>query len=266
MPIGPFESEVLHTLASQRNPDSYIGGATVLHQSPDSPRTSADIDVFHDTVDAVQRAVTSDTQTLQGAGYRVEVTSQQESFCRAIVTKGGLATKLEWVQDSAFRFFPVEPDVEMGWRLNFWDAATNKILAFGSREKLRDWVDVMYLHNRHLPLGALVWAAAGKDAGITPELLLDSAKRFSQFPIHDADWNRLQMSPPGDHVRFKQQFLQAVSSAEILIAKLPPAEMGCFYLGQDGKPVCPNPDHSSFHQLTRHFGSIKGAWPRIVAS
>ena len=32
MPLGPFESEVLHLLAGNRNPDSYVGGATVLHQ------------------------------------------------------------------------------------------------------------------------------------------------------------------------------------------------------------------------------------------
>ena len=48
MPLGPFESEVLRLLACNRNPDSYVGGATVLHQMPDSPRASADIDVFHD--------------------------------------------------------------------------------------------------------------------------------------------------------------------------------------------------------------------------
>ena len=63
MPIGPFESEVLRLLARNRNPDSYVGGATVLHQASDSPRASADIDVFHDTApaahDAAARATTS---------------------------------------------------------------------------------------------------------------------------------------------------------------------------------------------------------------
>jgi hypothetical protein len=48
MPLGPFEREVLRLLATNRNPDSYVGGATVLHQTPDSPRSSEDIDLFHD--------------------------------------------------------------------------------------------------------------------------------------------------------------------------------------------------------------------------
>jgi hypothetical protein len=71
MPIGPFESEVLRLLASNRNPDSYVGGATVLHQAPDSSRASADIDVFHDTAPAVHDAAARDTETLQAAGYEV---------------------------------------------------------------------------------------------------------------------------------------------------------------------------------------------------
>jgi hypothetical protein len=152
MPIGPFESEVLRLLASNRNPDSYVGGATVLHQAPDSPRASADIDVFHDTTPAVHDAAARDTETLQTAGCEVRIVSRQESFCRGIVSKGPLVTKLEWVQDSAFRFFPVEPDVQMG----------------------------------------------------------------------------------------------------------------CFYLDRAGKPVCPDPAAPDFPKLTRHYGSVKGAWPRIV--
>ena len=46
MPLGPFEAAVLRLLAGNRNPDSFVGGATVLHQSPLSPRTSQDVDVF----------------------------------------------------------------------------------------------------------------------------------------------------------------------------------------------------------------------------
>ena len=50
------------------------------------------------------------------------------------------------------------------------------------------------------------------------------------------------------------------------IAKLPPADAGCLFLNAQGKPVCPNPDSPEFSKLTRHFGSVKGAWPRIVDS
>ncbi|GDY21529.1 hypothetical protein LBMAG56_28760 [Verrucomicrobiota bacterium] len=264
MPLGPFESEVLRLLAGNRNPDSYVGGATVLHQAPDSPRASADIDVFHDTAPAVHDAATRDTATLQAAGYDVRIVSRQECFCRAIVTQGPATTKLEWVQDSAFRFFPVESDPQLGWRLHFWDVATNKILAFCGREKLRDWLDVIYLHERHLCLGALVWAAAAKDPGLTPEFLLDAAKRFVRFPFDLREWSAVGVAPPPDLGHFKRRFLTLVDEAAALVAKLPPLEMGCLYLDASGKPVCPDPSSPEFPKLTRHFGSVKGAWPRIV--
>jgi hypothetical protein len=54
--------------------------------------------------------------------------------------------EFERVYDSSFRFFPVEPDPALGWRLNFWDAATNKTLALFGRHEFRDYLDVLYLH------------------------------------------------------------------------------------------------------------------------
>jgi hypothetical protein len=36
------------------------------------------------------------------------------------------------------------------------------------------------------------------------------------------------------------------------------------YLDATGKPVCPDPASPEFPKLTRHYGSVKGAWPHIV--
>jgi hypothetical protein len=58
---------------------------------------------------------TRDTETLLAAGDEVRIVTRQESFCRGIVSQGKLVTKLEWVQDSTFRFVPVEPDEQLGW-------------------------------------------------------------------------------------------------------------------------------------------------------
>ena len=40
MPLGPLEQEVLRVLASNRNPDSFVGGTTVLNQSAGTSRSS----------------------------------------------------------------------------------------------------------------------------------------------------------------------------------------------------------------------------------
>lgn len=264
MPLGEFEREVLRLIARNRNPDSFIAGATVLHQSPTSPRASRDVDVFHDTIESLARSVEVDTALLRAEGYEVELGREQETFRRALVRGAGRGTKLEWVFDSAFRFFPIEPDDDLGWRLNFWDAATNKTLALFGRHEFRDFVDVHYLHHHHLHFGALVWAASGKDGGLTPQMILEWTKRQAFYTPEQV--KEVQATKPVDLVQMRRDWLGMVTEAEALLEKLPPAEMGCLYLDATGKPVCPDPASPEFAKLTRHYGSIKGAWPRIVES
>ena len=63
----------------------------------------------------------------------------------------------------------------------------------------------------------------------------------------------------------KEQWLNASEAALELIRHLPLEDAGCFYLDATGQPISPDPDSANFAKLTRHFGSLKGAWPRIVA-
>ena len=262
MPIGDFEREVLRVIAANRNPDSFVGGGTVLNQSSASPRASEDIDVFHDAELSLRLSMEADVQTLSAAGYDVDVVSATRTFVRATTRRGGLQTKIEWVTDSPFRFFPVEPDLDLGWRLSFWDAATNKVLALAGRSAARDYLDILYLHDRHLSFGALVWAAAAKDPGLTPELIVQLARRNSKYrPEH---FDEVRLSEPIDVRALKRRFLEAADTAEALFEALPPDELGCFYLDAQGRPVNPDPAASEFASLRRHYGSVKGAWPSIV--
>lgn len=105
---------------------------------------------------------------------------------------------------------------------------------------------------------------SAKAPRLTPEFLLDAAKRFVRFPVEPRQWEAVGVLPPPDLVRFKQRFLQMVEAASALVAALPPVEMGCLYLDRAGGPLCPDPASPEFPKLTRHFGSLKGAWPRIV--
>ncbi len=263
MPIGAFEQELLRLLAANRNPDSYVAGATVLNQNPSSPRTSKDVDVFHDTIESVVKSADRDIATLRANGFEVlEAGRRHDTFYRALVRSGGGQTKIEWAFDSAFRFFPVEPDPDMGWRLNFWDAAVNKVLALAGRSEVRDWVDVLHLHARHLHLGALGWAGTGKDPGLSPEAIIRWGGRQAVYRPEDlAD---LTLSEPVTLPQLKERWLEASSAALELIAGLPPGEVGCLYLDRAGKPVRPDPTSTEFSQLTRHFGTVKGAWPHAV--
>jgi hypothetical protein len=210
--LGAVEREVLQLPATNRNPDSYVAGATVPNQDAHSPRTSKDVDVFHDTIESISASSERDMVTLNAAGWEVTVTGrQQETFCRALIRRGAHQTKIEWVFDSAFRFFPVEPDRELGWRLNFWDVAVNKALAFAGRPEIRDWIDILHLHERHLHLGALAWAGTGKDPGLSPEAIVLWGGRQAVYRPEDlAD---LTLAQPVTLPQLKEKWLEASTGA-----------------------------------------------------
>ena len=123
MPITAFQKKVLQLIKSNRSPDSYVAGGTAIQRAPDSLRFSDDIDFFHDADQAVTDAFQSDRATLISAGYSFDIQISQPSFYRATVGKAGEQLKLEWVRDTAFRYFPVVDDEELGYRLHDIDLA-----------------------------------------------------------------------------------------------------------------------------------------------
>ncbi len=261
MPLGKIEREVLRLLAQNRNPESHIGGATVLNQSDESPRSSQDIDIFHDTAEAIECAFKADQKMLRDNGYSLKVLMDQETFKRAHVSKGEMQTKLEWVRDSSFRFFPVEPDENLGYRLNYWDAATNKVLAAAFRNVIRDYIDLVEIHQTRLSLGALVWAAAGKDDGLSPTFIIEEMVRTQRYPA--IAYDEVTFSRPFDRKAAKAVWLDAIQQARVLCADtLQDAPYGCFFLNQSGDPMTPTSEN--WRSLTPHFGTIRGAWPRVV--
>ena len=264
MPLGDFEKYILRLLAANRNPESYVAGATVFLRREDSHRQSQDIDVFHDTEQSLKQAAAQDAAVLQQHGYTLEWSETQATLHRATVSQAGHSTKLDWACDSAFRFFPVQPDTELGFVLHPLDGATNKVLALAGRGELRDYLDVLFLHQNILSLGALAWAACGKDSGFTPQFLIEEAQRLVHYPA--ARLKTLLLSQPVDLVDCKRLWLAAVAKANALFLKLPPEEIGCLYLDSNDQAVTPDPVAASFPQLRRHFGSLGGTWPAIAGA
>jgi len=89
---------------------------------------------------------------------------------------------LEWVVDSDFRFFPTIRDEVFGYVLHPVDLATNKVAAAYGRREPRDVVDLLTIHERILPLGAVVWASVGKTWGFTPEGVINEIRRTARYP------------------------------------------------------------------------------------
>jgi hypothetical protein len=261
MPLTPYQVDVAHVLSGHRHLDSYLAGGAVLNRESGSFRYSNDLDIFHDSAARVAVCAEEDAKALGSAGHSVEWTLRQEGFFRAVARRGEESLRLDWTNDSSFRFFPVMADEVFGFCLHPADLAINKVLAIAGRAEIRDFLDILYLDAGYLSFGALAWAACGKDAGYTPSLLLDMANRHVSY--QESDLLGESLVRPLDLKDLKKRWLDIRERAENLWQRLPEDEIGCLYLNAEKQPIEPDPDAVNFATLTRHRGSIRDAWPQI---
>jgi hypothetical protein len=254
VPLSKIQTDILRLLASQRNPESYVAGATPLNR--DAPRYSGDIDVFHDREERVASAAASDAQTLEAAGYGVRWIRREPAIHTAEVTRPPAATRLEWLADSDFRFFPTLRDDTFGYVLHPVDLATNKVMAAAGRREVRDLMDLVTVHETILPLGAVVWAAVEKSPGYTPEGLIAEIRRNSHYPA--AEWRALATTQPLDPALVMSKLRAALDEAEAFVSRMPTDKLGLLFI-QDSKVVQPNPEHLDSYQT--HAGQRRGHWP-----
>ena len=103
------------------------------------------------------------------------------------------------------------PGGRSGWLLHPVDLAINKVLALVGRDEPRDFVDILFINARVLPLGAVCWAAAGKDHGFTPLSLPELLKRRGRY--RPEEFARLDLAEPFDLIAAKTEWLAALDSA-----------------------------------------------------
>lgn len=254
MPLSKLQGEVLLLLASHRNPESYVAGATALNQ--DGPRFSLDIDIFHDREEGVAQASSADTALLAENGYDIQWLRREPGLHAAIVHRRGENTKLEWVRDSDFRFFPTVKDDLFGYRLHVADLATNKALAAAGRREPRDVLDLLYIHERHLPLGAVIWAAVAKDPGYSPESLITEIRRNAHYRADD--YADLDLVEPVDAADVSKRLRAVLEEADAFAHAMPVGKEGLLFL-KNGEPVQPDPQDLSVY--TEQAGRRRGYWP-----
>jgi len=231
-----------------------VAGSTYLNVH--GPRFSGDIDIFHDKEDRVGQAAEADAATLRTAGLQVEWRRRLPTFYQAIIARGAEATRLEWVVDSDFRFFPTQRDDLFGYVLHPVDLAANKAMAAAGRREPRDIVDLLLIDREILPLGAVVWAAVEKSLGFTPEALINEIRRLAHYTA--ADFHRVTSDPPLDPQATMQQLRSALDAAEAFVMRMPSEKAGLLFL-EDGQVVQPDPDRLDAYET--HAGVRRGHWP-----
>ena len=262
MPLTKFQMQIAKLMAENRSEDSYLAGGAAIHFSPKSKRYSNDLDYFHDSVERVATAFNADNKVLTKSGYFVEIQMNQPGFIRAIVSKKSEATKVEWAYDSAWRFMPTVKNSEIGYVLDPIDLAVNKLLALAGRDEPRDFLDIIYIHSEVLSLGALVWAAVGKDPGFTPHSLLEIIKRRGKY--RQQDFERLKLKQPVNLQSLKSTWLEAIAQAAEFINTRPTSEAGCLYYSQKtGGFLTPTVEDK---EVVSHYASLGGIIPQFDPS
>lgn len=259
MPLTEFQAALARLLSGNRTFDSYLAGGAAILIEPNTTRFSRDLDYFHDSEARVAEAFAADRALLAASGYAVEVDLNQPGYVRAVVRKGGEATKVEWARDSAWRFLPTVRDARVGFVLHPVDLAVNKVLALAGRDEARDVLDTLPFHRNLLGLGPLCWAACGKDPGFTPLSLLELLRRRGR--VRPEDLARLDLATPIDLQETKRAWLEALDTVEPFVASRPPDEIGCLYYSAATKAFV---DPRDATDAVPHFGRPGGVLPRVA--
>lgn len=260
LPLTTYQAELARLLATNRSEDSHLAGGAALLIEPNSLRFSNDLDYFNDSDIRVAKAFEDDSSLLKRNGYQISIEITQPGYIRATVSKRHSKTKIEWAHDSAWRFLPVVKDRRCGYRLHPIDLAINKVLTLAGRNEPRDLLDTLHSHETILPLGALCWAAPGKDPGFSPKSILELLKRRGRFQKEDFD--RLHLVRPVQLEDLKKTWQESLENAENFVNSRPHNEVGCLYYTDKEKIFfMPASDSLIGRDYQTHFGKPGGVIP-----
>ena len=242
-------------------------GAAARNELIAGSRISRDIDLFHDTDDAVSASWDADRRLLERHGFQVHVARERPSYVEAAVRQSGESVRVEWARDSAYRFFPLVQHAEFGLVLHPFDLATNKVLALVGRLEVRDWVDVIHCGEHLQPLGYLAWAASGKDPGFGPAAILEHAARSSHYSADEVAALAFAGTPP-DAGELSRRWHALLDAARLIVEALPASEIGTCVLTRQGELFTGNAEHLrralAGGGVLFHAGRVRGAFPRIL--
>lgn len=268
MSVTEFQRRVCRVIAEnrRRSGESYVAGGIALLELIGGSRVSKDIDLFHDTTEAVQSSFDADKALLEREGYGLRVLSERRGYVEAEVFDSLGSALLQWTSDSAYRFFPLVEHEDLGLVLHPFDIATNKVLALVGRLEVRDWIDLMGCHERVQPLGYLAWAACGKDPAFTPASILEHASRSARYT--EAEFGELDFDgPPPNASELARAWHGAMDEAKRIVEALPCDSAGQCVLDREGNlftgSAAAAAEAAGAGELLFHAGRIRGAYPSI---
>jgi hypothetical protein len=93
MALTDLQMRIMRRLSSNRSESSYLAGGVILNLN--WPRRSDDIDIFHDTDEAVSIAALKDIADLELGGFRVSVDVKTYGLFEATVSDEVSSTTIQ---------------------------------------------------------------------------------------------------------------------------------------------------------------------------
>jgi hypothetical protein len=117
MALTEYQCSILRLLAGERkrHGERYVAGGVALNELPSAPRLSRDLDLFHDTDEAIAASWEADSKALIADGNALTVIREAPSFIEAVAARGSERTAIQWAWDSALRFFPLSNTRRSAW-------------------------------------------------------------------------------------------------------------------------------------------------------
>jgi len=117
----------------------------------------------------------------------------------------------------------------------------------------------LYLDRRLISLGALVFAAVGKDPGLNPSMLLELLGRKGH--LHPRDLERIHFAQKPDLQELRRQWDAALKAAKAFVASRPASEAGHLYLHPESGMFF-TPEAGDPYQL--HSAAKGGVLPKLL--
>jgi hypothetical protein len=269
MALTEIQKNICRLIAENRiaSGESYVAGAAALNELIQAPRVSRDVDLFHDSDEALLSSWDADRHLLEENRYKVELVRERPFFVEARASLKGESVVMQWARDSAYRFFPLIEHEDLGLVLHPFDLATNKVLALIGRLEVRDWIDVIECNVRVQPFGYLAWSACGKDPGFSPDAILEHARRSGRYSAEEVKELAFDGAPP-DPGELSTRWRELLDEAGAIVRMLPAENVGTCVLTRQGKlfrgRATELSERLDEQALLFHPGAIRGALPRIL--
>ena len=117
-------------------------------------------------------------------------------------------------------------------------------------------LDLLTIHDRLVPLGAVISAAVAKAPGFSPESLIAEIRRNARY--RQDDYADLALTEPIDAGAVAQRLRAALADAENFVRAMPAGKEGLLFL-KDGQVVQPDP--TKLDDYVEHAGRRHGHWP-----